>query len=161
VTFSPDNSRVVVSAGGVLTQRDATNGALVGAIALPATKYGTHPDWSPDGTILVFTLSEDADSDNVSGSDLALLRAGDGGFIGTPQTLVARAISSETNAYPTFAPDGQRIAFVRSQKNTHGDATGQLWLVAADGGAPVRLDRANFVVNNATVPQTTALANNM
>jgi hypothetical protein len=50
---------------------------------------------------------------------------------------------------------------VRSQKNTHGDTTAKLWLANAGGGAPQRLDAANFVINNATVPDTTNMENNM
>jgi hypothetical protein len=62
MSFSPDNSQIVVSAGGVLTRRDGTSGALLQNVSLPAGKFGTHPDWSPDWARIAITLSEDADS---------------------------------------------------------------------------------------------------
>jgi mono/diheme cytochrome c family protein len=160
ITFSPDNARIVMSAQGALSEREGSTGALVRAIALPAGKFGTHPDWSPDGTRVAFTLSEDADSDKVQGSDIARLPLVDGGF-GAAEVLVARGSASETNAYPAFSPDGQHLAFVRSQRNTHGDETAKLWLAPGGGGAPVRLGNANFVVNNETLPETSNFQNNM
>lgn len=158
-TFSPGNSRIVLSAAGSLSVHDGTTGAMLQAISLPAGKYGTHPDWSPEGSLVAITLSEDDDSDKVSGSDVALLPVADGGF-GSPQVIVPRS-GGETNAYPAFSPAGTHLAFVRSERNTHGDDTSKLWLVPRAGGAPIRLDRANFVVNNQTVPDTEKLQNNM
>jgi hypothetical protein len=160
MTFAPDNTQIVVSSGGVLTRRDGTSGALLQNVSLPTGKYGTHPDWSPDWARIAITLSEDADSDNVSGSDIALVSFADGGTADT-QVLVPRGTAAETNAYPSFSPDGRYVTFVRSARGTHGDTTAKLWLVGATGGGAARLDAANFVVNNATVPDTTNMENNM
>jgi hypothetical protein len=160
-TFSPDNARIVLSAQGALSERDGVTGALLRAIALPSGKFGTHPDWSPDGRRLLFTHSEDADSDKVSGSDIAALPLVDGGFGGSPQLLVPRGSASETNAYPAVSPDGRHVAFVRSQQNTHGDDSAKLWIVSVQGGTPVRLDRANFHVSNQVLPDSANLHNNM
>jgi hypothetical protein len=70
-------------------------------------------------------------------------------------------VASETNAYPAFSPDGRHLAFTRSLSSTHGDATAKLWLVPSASAPPVRLDRANFAVNNQTLPESSNLQNGM
>lgn len=44
-TFNPDTTRIVTASKGVLTLRDGNTGTAMGAVTLPASKFGTMPDW--------------------------------------------------------------------------------------------------------------------
>jgi hypothetical protein len=72
------------------------------------------PEWSPDGKQLVLQM----------GNDLYLLPANGG----KPIELISGAI----NQFPTWSPDGQWIAFVRSQSVSYGYPS-YIYLVKPDG----------------------------
>ena len=78
--------------------------------------YDIHPDWSPDGSKLVFTRQTDPFSASVYVLDLfSLLQTaltGDGGY----------------NGYPSWSPDGTKIIFSSNRNGSLG-----LWMMDADG----------------------------
>lgn len=140
-TISPDNAYVVAAWGGAMWSLDRATGAYLGDLPLGALE-GTHPDWRPDGSELVFATGKgDAPGD----ADLALIDYTAGTW-GTPSVLVAAA-GGLSNLFPMFSPDGQWIAFSRG-KGGHGDLQAQLFVVAEAGGAPIELINANRVVSN-------------
>jgi WD40-like Beta Propeller Repeat len=142
-TISPDDNYVVAAWAGVMWMVDRATGNFVSDIALAGLK-GTHPDWSPDNTQLVFATGA---GDAPGGASIATLPYLGGQAWGTPKKITTPG--GQTDLFPMFSPDGSWIAFSRG-KGGHGDNTAQLWLVRKDGSDPIELLAANRVVNNAT-----------
>ncbi|MGH7271687.1 MAG: hypothetical protein ACREJ3_14745, partial [Polyangiaceae bacterium] len=90
------------------------DGGFVGGVTLGAVgSRPTMPDWSADGTSLVFVqpaavASWDGalrnDDDHVFGGSLFTVPYGGGGAFGTPAEVVAS--QGENNYYPSLSPDG-------------------------------------------------------
>ncbi|MEA2700261.1 MAG: hypothetical protein QOI66_4532, partial [Myxococcales bacterium] len=131
-TFSPDESQIVVAGQGVLTLRDATTAAAIGApVALPAGMTGSMPDWSPDGRHLVFAASTDAPTARLArhlqGSSIAWLTVSGTNFTGLEIIAQSRGIISnacvgqESYANPMFSPDSRWLAFTRANCESEGD----------------------------------------
>ena len=79
--------------------------------------YDIHPDWSPDGSKLVFTRESDPHNSSVYVLDLfSLLQTrltGDSGY----------------NGYPCWSPDGAKIIFSSDRNGSLG-----IWMMDVDGG---------------------------
>jgi len=141
-TISPDDANVVAAWGGKMWMLDRATGANKGALMLGNKMMATHPDWSPDGSQLVFATGA---GDAPSGAGLATIPwAGD--KWGTPTVIVPS--TGTTNLFPMHSPDGKWIAFSRG-RGGHGDATAQLMVVPSTGGTPIELTNANKWVSNA------------
>jgi TolB protein len=82
-----------------------------------------HPSFAPDGSRVVFTLSD------VGGQQIASVNP-------PGQDLRKLAESAGLSAWPSFSPDGRRIAFASSRQ---GDF--QVYVMNADGGDVRRLTR--------------------
>jgi hypothetical protein len=149
-TISPDNANVVAAWDGKMWMLDRATGANKGPLPL-GSMLATHPDWSPDGSQLVFATGK---GDGPAGAGLATI-AFSGGKWGMPSVIVAPTMAMKgdkgapggSNLFPMHSPDGKWIAFSRG-KGGHGDLTSQLWLVPSKGGTPVELVNANKVVSN-------------
>jgi hypothetical protein len=142
-TISPDNAHVVVSfKQGHLWMVDRATGAHQADLPTEAWGGGTHPDWSPDNTQLVFASNEG----DAPGDSSLVLVPWDGSAWGQPAELLA-PFGEGSNLFPMFDPVGEWIAFANG-KGGHGDVTAQLWLVSKDGGAPIELVNANRVTSN-------------
>ncbi len=151
-TFSPDNARILVSNGVNMSLRDAKTGASL----VDAVGDGAMPDWSPDGSTIVFAKPKQSapcfgaicGSPGVSEASLLTMSASGSGF-GAPSALVA---SNGQNAYyPSFSPDGAWVIFNRASvgtdamgnaKSSYDAADATVWAVSAKGGAPLALARA-------------------
>jgi Tol biopolymer transport system component len=141
-TYSPDGKRLVAAIDGVLTEYDASTGAVIGTIALGANKFGTHPDWSPDGTKLALSLSPQAPTEmDVKSSSIAVIPHSAAGW-GAPQVLVA-GVASNNNYFPRWSPDGTKLAYVHATTTSQGAVSAQLMLLPAAGGTPISLTVAN------------------
>jgi hypothetical protein len=168
-TFSPDGKQLITSYGGKLTLRDGVSGARLADIA--TTGPALYPDWSPDGSRVVFVRPSTMCAANapdfgqasifVYGGALVSLTASNGSF-GNEKVLLA-AGAGENNYYPSFSPDGSWIAFTRVQGTTksswalgntscigldgsglsYDNPSATLWLMPSGGGAPVALTAAN------------------
>jgi len=151
-SFSPDSRLIVGGAGHGLDIHHADTGD----IAVPdVAANATMPDWSPDGTHIVYVETATPppfNSASVSAGSIATLVL-DGATWRPGPTLVARA--GENNYYPAYSPDGGWVVFNRSPSNTNSmgdDVEGMIarvsdaeqWVVAADGSLPpVRLETAD------------------
>jgi TolB protein len=153
-SFSPDGKQLLLSDGVAIGWRDLVNGNIVNP---QVVNPGTMPDWSPDGLHMVYARPKNPPPFNfpVPGVDSAAIMTMhfNGTSWDTPVTLVPFA--GQNNYYPAYAPTGQWIVFNRSPSNAESFANagpdpdagtvpdGELWAVAASGGAAVRLDKAS------------------
>jgi Tol biopolymer transport system component len=94
----------------------------------PGADYS--PDWSPDGTNLVFAREPGPGPAGSSPPDIWRMKAD-----GTDQTFV---IDHRVNdAQPDWSPDGTTIAFVAGSDLT--DATWDMWTMDSNGGNVTRI----------------------
>jgi Tol biopolymer transport system component len=87
---------------------------------IPATDGPSHPSWSPDGRMVVYS------------NRLSEIR------VTTPQTRRVRALTGRPNPplddYPAWSPDGRTIIFVRAVPAPVGDYRTSLWRIQSVGG---------------------------
>jgi hypothetical protein len=151
--FNPDASQILVSDGNKISWVDAATGQSIKDAVVP---LGTMPDWSPDGSQLVYARPKTAPpfgiaSPGVDSASLETRPFGGAGF-GPPTTLVP--FDGQNNYYPAYSPDGAWVSFNRSPGNRNsfenasvGDAglpDGEVWVVPAQGGSPIRLNNATL-----------------
>lgn len=154
-TFSPDSSQLMTANGaGALGLVDPHSGMSLAATGLP-TSLATHPEWSPDGSLVAHIQASDLGGDIFRHGDLALLsRTGPLAFgptrvIHHGADLAAATEGGAADAHPTWSPDGRLIAFAHGP-HSYSYASqmpivpnpSALYVVTASGGAPVRLDHA-------------------
>jgi hypothetical protein len=152
------NFNLLVFDGGsaaTLMQLDGT-----GTMANPAD----HPDWSPDGTHIVYTRVGLPNTLQRMGMGAIEMVSNNGGW-GMPVELVP-AVPGKNHYYPAFAPDGRIVVYDESTCATGNtgddcdadtDPTATLFAVLDQpGSTPVELARAN---GGGPLDQTTALTN--
>jgi hypothetical protein len=159
LAWSPDGSRLAVGStrGLWLLNADGSSGL---ELIQPA---GVYPDWSPDGSRLAYSTAEAVWTVRIDGSDpqeLVELSGTDGVSwspdgaklaMGTDGRLAvvdadgtdfrwldpADALSSY-DSFPVWSPDGTKIIFGRFTGTSALFGT-DLWMMNADGSAPVEL----------------------
>ncbi|MFI5456946.1 MAG: alpha/beta fold hydrolase [Isosphaerales bacterium] len=96
---------------------------------LMAIKSVSDPQFSPDGSLVVYVVSElDRTSEKTTTSLWLVPSAG-----GEPKQLTT---TPGTNNHPRWNPDGKTIAFVSSR-----GGSSQAWLLPIDGGEPRQLTK--------------------
>jgi hypothetical protein len=149
---------------GIMTLRDATNGTPMGAgagvLPLPTGRYGTYPDWSPDGADVLFALSASNKTRGISAGSVARIPYANGAW-GSVETLVASAGNTDNNYYPMYSFDRQRIAFVKANGSSDNNDTAKIYVLPAAGGTPVYPARLNQIVSNAEAGAAAKLGNSM
>jgi Tol biopolymer transport system component len=168
-SFSPDGKQMVTAYNGKLSIRDGVTGALISD--LTTSGVAMFPDWSPDGSTIVFVKPATGcipgqpnfgqASIYAYGGSIATLTASGGSF--GDEKVILQAAAGENNYYPSFSPDGKLIAFTRASTATksswslaNSSCTGQdgsglsydnpsatVWVMPATGGTPVQLAHAN------------------
>jgi len=152
---------------------NAATGAFVNGVAIsPTGTRPTMPDWSIDGTTIVyvqpqgeFTTWKQDDAHVYGGSLYTVPYAGNGTF-GTPQAILTSA--GENNYYPSFSPD-QPMSFIIFNRvasmgaaatctggfcpdDSFSNPAARLWLMQAPSAAnptpmPVDLQKANGAID--------------
>ena len=101
-----------------------------------------NPDWSPDGSRLLFTSYRGTADTDVYAMDAD----------GSDQTALTADASFDVD--PAWSPDGSRIAFVSGRSGT-----GQIYVMNADGSDPTRLTtRADGASSPAWSPDGSKIA---
>jgi Tol biopolymer transport system component len=149
-TYSPDGSQLVVANNGILSIVDAITGSVIGKVPLPAMRFATHPDWSPDGSYLAVALTSQTPNNlDVKSASIARIPF-NGGAWGMPEILVSGS-ASNNNYFPRWSPDGQFIAFVHATTSSQGAKSAELMLIPGSGGSPTYLAAASHLVGPATL----------
>lgn len=143
-TFSPDNAQIIMSNGVSMSLHDAATGAELA----PIISNGTMPDWSPDGSQVVYArasapapcpIPELCAATGIAGGNIEVVDAGNWGATGT----IAPA-GGGNNYYPSFSPDGEWIIYNRTNLGDSYDAAdARVWAVHRTGGELVALANAS------------------
>ena len=117
VAWSPDGKHLVYAMGGSLWQQAV--GSTTAKQLTHGSGYDYQPDWSPDGTAIVFVRYEN-DAMNLHLLDLKS---------GTTRPLTS---GGDVNVEPRYSPDGTRIAFTSTKGTGHfrtwiGQLTASQW----------------------------------
>jgi dipeptidyl aminopeptidase/acylaminoacyl peptidase len=149
-TFNPAGTRLLYADKGKLHLIDVASGQEVGKVELQPGAAATHPDWAPDGRAVAVTYAPEgkklAGNKQVLGTSIARLPVRDDGTLGAPEIIVASSGPEDTLFYPSYAPDGRWLAFVRAQGPAKDSASAQVYLTASDAttassaSAPVALE---------------------
>ena len=114
-SFWPGGAQVwlVSSTATVQESTDPRSGEVVRqGPEYPFSAMAYEPNWSPDGTKLVFTM----------GGDLYVINAD-----GTERSLLAASAGTSVDEHPAWSPDATRIVFRRN------DGSERIWTMAANG----------------------------
>jgi hypothetical protein len=149
--FSPDGKKIITSDGNSMILRDVST--MTAQSPNPLVKKGTMPDFSPDGTKVIYaepgtTVPFSIGTPGIEKGSLKMIvnNATTGAWSGSV-TLVASA--GENNYYPTWSPDGNYVIFNRSSSSSSYDAQdASLYIVRADfKSKPFELKIANGGTN--------------
>jgi hypothetical protein len=136
-SFDPFATRIALAYAGGLRLYDADSGQLLAEAKWPGIAVD-HPDWSPDGRYIAVSVTTAAPGDT---RDIARIRVGPDGTLESPQSLVTGMPKDASRDYPAYSPDAEWIAF-EQRKGPAPSNQSTLWLVAADGGEAIQLQRA-------------------
>jgi Tol biopolymer transport system component len=151
-TLSPDGKYMFGIEGPVATLYDLESGQAIKDFNF--TSPISHPDWSPDGTQIVYVrITGSAASDlEFKGGEIVQVD-----FNSETLELENEVVLKERDVtynyyYPAYSPDGDWIVYNRA-KNEHPRADGhmgcyaapdaELWLMSRDSSNDIRLDSAN------------------
>ena len=150
--ISPDGKYMLGTDGPTLIVYDLIEGTRIKDLQFPQPV--SHPDWSPDGSQVVFVkITGQAASDmEFKGGEIVQADWNEE-TLSLENEVVLKARDNTYNFhYPAYSPDGEWIVYNRSQ-NEHPRMDGhfgcyaapdaEVWLMSRDGSIDIRLDNAN------------------
>ena len=143
-SYHPAGDVLITSRNGTLTLRDAA-GAAISNVAI--TGFASHPDFSPTGTSVAYTLDAarpmgSADWDVGPGSIIVQAYDAVNRSFGATVTVA----SGGNNYYPSMSPDGEWVAYNHSDSGgSYNNGNAEIWVVRANGtGTPIKLQLADI-----------------
>ena len=126
-TYTPDGASIVFVRGtGAIVSLDSTGTEQNAAAITTGSATRHNPDVSPDGNTVVYALSDSSSTESIR--TVAI-----GG--GSDATLVTAASDNMYKDYPSYSPDGTKIAFIRSNSTSSPDAIDDIRVYTIAGGA--------------------------
>lgn len=146
--FSQDNRWLLLARNGTFSLVDGLTGAAIPTdpVALPAKTTATHPDWSPTGDRVAFTLAERGKGRAIERGSIAIMPF-DGTRFGPIETLVPAAGGDDNNFFPAFSPDGKFIAYVNARGKSDNASSANIRLLRLEDRRSFDLPRLNARVN--------------
>ena len=151
-SWSPDDTRLVVSADEGATRVMRIYDPLAG-LEVPITgdlpTNATHPAWSPNGDRIAYVTNVDGWGGDYSAGDIGILdvtgpdTVGAANIIHTGASLAGSMPTGGADSYPSWTPDGARIAFAHGDGCRSETDHAALYMMNGDGSNVVRLTRAN------------------
>lgn len=132
--WSPNGRKIAfvsLKSGGEVISMMNPDGSGVEALT-PATVRAIHPNWAPNSVSLAWCTDDDLKPPAKNDSEIDV--------IDTATRTITRVISGGINTYPSYSPDGKRIAFRRIL----GEMNSEVFIANADGA-----DQKNLTSNPA------------
>jgi dipeptidyl aminopeptidase/acylaminoacyl peptidase len=133
-----------IGVSGVEVQRVASLDVATGTLRelTPAGIYAYEFDWSPDGSRIAYTAALPPGDNNWWIAKLYVQpaqSAAEARVLVDPASADSGSLHGLQIALPRWSPDATRIAFIGGLMSDQGATGGDIYAVAADGGAPVNL----------------------
>jgi dipeptidyl aminopeptidase/acylaminoacyl peptidase len=133
-----------IGVSGVEVQRVASLDVASGALRelTPASMYAYEFDWSPDGSRIAYTAALPPGDNNWWIAKLYVQSAqadARASVLVDPAGTDSGSLHGLQIALPRWSPDASRIAFIGGLMSDQGATGGDIYAVAAGGGAPVNL----------------------
>jgi Tol biopolymer transport system component len=171
--WSPDSTKMVFLSNGALDGTDALNPNRVfnlwaakadGSGVVPLTRlsnngvYQSFPSWSPDGTKIAFVAQRALDGSD-AGSPTNAMNIWTINADGTSATPVTGFTASDFMFYPTWSPDGSKLAFGSDRALDGSDAPNvnaaeNVWTINANGTGAFAVSRLTTTGINFVLPMT-------
>jgi WD40-like Beta Propeller Repeat len=138
-TFTPDATKLITLSNGQLSVRASEGGAILGTIANAPGTRATHPELSPDGTLLVYAQCSGGSDAFTTGCGLVSRPFNNAdNTVGDIKVLVPAGEGGKNSYYPAISPDGKWLAFTRSPSNvdSYDEPNAETWIMKVDGSAP-------------------------
>jgi dipeptidyl aminopeptidase/acylaminoacyl peptidase len=133
-----------IGVSGVEVQRVASLDVASGALheLTPASLYAYEFDWSPDGSRIAYTAAPPPGDNNWWIAKLYVQPAqadASASMLVDPASVGSGSLHGLQIALPRWSPDASRIAFIGGLMSDQGATGGDIYTVAAGGGAPLNL----------------------
>ena len=143
--WKPDGSAILYTADGTIYSMPPLGGTATALLSRSATGYYRYCDWSPSGTRIICTNLVDGALYRLDANGANLKRI-------TAPNIEAHSVA--------WSPNGKRIAyvsgniqFVQPEASFGNLAASTIWVMSADGGAPVLIsDRSHLNMSPVWAP---------